>query len=213
MTDEQTPDRTVLEHEIRGLAQQGDLPAAAAAAAVRGYGPEIFGFLVALHRREEDADEVFAMWSERVVRGLPRFAWDCSFRTWAYTIARNTSSSFRRGERLAARRNAELPESSAMAILEAQIRTQTRPYLRTEVKDKFAAIRESLPPEDQELLVLRIDRGLEWKDIARVMHEGEAPLDDQTLTRESQRLRKQFQLLKKRLIELGKREGILGDDP
>src|SRR5687768_6899943 len=65
--------------------------AEAAAAAIRGYGPEIFAFLVSRHHNDLHAEEVFSIWSERLWRGLREFAWACSLRTWAYTLARNAS--------------------------------------------------------------------------------------------------------------------------
>jgi RNA polymerase sigma-70 factor (ECF subfamily) len=88
------------------------------------------------------------------------------------------------------------------------VRTQTKPYLRTEAKSKLAELRDSLPPEDRTLLVLRIDKGMEWKDLARVMLGEEADVSDAQLTKESQRLRKRFQLLKDRLVEQGRKEGL-----
>jgi RNA polymerase sigma-70 factor, ECF subfamily len=59
--------------------------------------------------------------------------------------------------------------------------------------------------------VLRIDRGLSWSDLARVLHEGEedAALDDEALAREAARLRKRFQLVKDKLREMAKKEGLL----
>src|SRR5262249_48514473 len=97
-----------------------------------------------------------------------------------------------------------------LSHVEDLVRTETAPYLRTEVKDKLAEIRASLPPEDELLLVLRVDKRLEWKDIARVLRGGDVPADDTVLARESQRLRKRFQHLKDRLMELGRREGLVG---
>jgi RNA polymerase sigma-70 factor (ECF subfamily) len=191
-----------IEREVRGLCQQGD-PVGGAAAAIRGYGREVFGLLVTQHRTETDADEVFAVWSERVLRHLGAFQWDCSLRTWVYTIARNASYSYTRDRGVEARRNVSLGDDA----LAAGARTETRPYLRTTAK-----IRDALPPEDRALLVLRLDRGLEWKELARVMLGAEAGLDEEVLRREAQRLRKRYQLLKEKLVEAGRRHGLVGDD-
>jgi RNA polymerase sigma-70 factor (ECF subfamily) len=60
--------------------------------------------------------------------------------------------------------------------------------------------------------VLRLDRGLEWKELARVMLGAEAGLDEEVLRREAQRLRKRYQLLKEKLVEAGRRHGLVGDD-
>ena len=86
-----------------------------------------------------------------------------------------------------------------------QLRTPTASYLRTSHKDRFAALRDSLPEDERMLLVLRVDKQLGWNDLARVMHEGgPEPLDDEALKREAARLRKRFQLLKERLLEMKK---------
>ena len=198
------PASEIVEGEVRELCAAGDHDRAAAAA-LRGYGPELYGFIASLHHDEADAADVFSDLSLRLWRGLPRFAWQSSLRTWAYTIARNASLSFREK----GRRDIALDDASEVGRLVQEIRTATRSYLRTDNKNRFAAIRASLPVEDQELLVLRIDRGLEWKELAQALAGEDSPLDEETLRRESARLRKRFQALKERLLELGRREGLL----
>jgi RNA polymerase sigma-70 factor (ECF subfamily) len=197
-----------VDREVRRLCEGGEI-VAATSGALRAYGPQILALLAALHRSENDADEVFSLWSERVFRGLASFAWDCSLRTWLYAIARNTSLNFARTMKARARR--ELPADSAeIAEVAEQVRSETRPFLRTTAKDKLAAIREALPAEDRLLLVLRVDKRLEWKELSRVMLGEDGDLSEALLARESQRLRKRFQVLKERLVEEGKREGIVG---
>jgi RNA polymerase sigma-70 factor (ECF subfamily) len=206
--------REELEREIRTHWERGELQSAAAAA-IRGYGPEIFGFLVAFHRHKEDANEVFGAFTERLWRGLPGFEWHCSFRTWAYTIARNTSLTYGREARRRAEMQAPLPDGSQLSALEQPQRSDTASYLKTQRRSRIAALRESLPREDQELLVLRVDRQLAWNDLARVLlhtDEGHA-LTDEVLKREAARLRKRFQVIKAQLYELGRKEGLIsGDD-
>lgn len=203
-------DRAEIESEVRRHCQEGTI-VSATAAAIRGYGPEILGFLIAQHRGGEDADEVFSIWSERIFRGLPGFTWTSSLRTWAYTVARNASVNFVRGRKARARRELGARSDEIVAV-EQQVRTGTPQYLRTKARDKLAAIRDALPPEDRMLLVLRVDRRLEWKDLARVMLGEDGDVTEAALAKESQRLRKRFQLLKEKLLEAGKRAGILGDD-
>jgi len=203
-------EREELEQEIRGHCETGDVRSAAAAA-IRGYGAEIFGFLVAFHRREEDAAEVFSQFSEHLVRGIPGFAWHCSFRTWAYAVARNASITYRRQARRHAATHVPLPDSSQLSAIEQPVRTETLSYLQTQRKARIHALRDSLSPEDQELLVLRVDKRLPWNDLVRVLHEGEAPLADDVMRREAARLRKRLQLIKEKLHELGRREGLLKD--
>jgi len=196
----------VVEREVRAACDAGD-HARAATLALRGYGGELYSFLSALHR--DAADDVFAMFSANLWRGLPGFTWSCTLRTWAYTIARNTSHRFRRGERRA-RANVPLDEASAVDRLADEIRTATKSYLRTEAKNRFAALRATLEPEDQELLILRVDRQLEWNELATAL--ADEALGPAELRREAARLRKRFQLLKTRLLELGRKEGLIAHD-
>jgi RNA polymerase sigma-70 factor (ECF subfamily) len=202
-------ERERLEAEVRALCQKGDF-AEAATVALRTYGPEIFGFLVAVHRSESEASEVFSEMAEAMWRGLPGFAWESSVRTWAYAIARNVS---RTRKRDAARRQRRAPRTgdSALEQVAQVVRTETMAFLRTEKRTRLQALRDSLPEEDRMLLVLRVDRQLAWNDLARVLREGEgdAPLDDAAVAREAARLRKRFQLVKDRLRELAKKEGLI----
>ena len=85
----------------------------------------------------------------------------------------------------------------------ARVRTRTEPRLRTEVKDGFRALRDVLEPDDRELLVLRVDRGLAWEDVARVMLAE--------LRTECARLRKRYQLLKDDLRRRAREAGLVGD--
>lgn len=199
--------RARLEADVRERCEKGAHDDAANVA-LRGYGPEIYGFLLAFHRDEVDAGDVFSLFSEKLWRGLPTFGWQCSLRTWAYTIARNTSLSFRSSTKKRERRQVAL---SAAEEIAAQVRTGTIELFKTEQKDRFAALRASLPADEQELLILRVDRGLAWDDLARVLG-GEAVDDPAVLKKEAARLRKRFQLVKEKLLEMGRRAGLLRSD-
>ena len=162
-------DRATLEKNLQTLAGARDFDGAATLA-IRAYGPEIFGFLMSMHRGQQDASDIFATFSEDLWRGLPEFAWHCTFRTWAYTIARNASHRHLKSRRRRAEGQVPLSVSGA-AGLAHEVRTATVSYLQTGHKDRFAALRESLPPEDQMLLVLRVDRGLAWEELARILFD------------------------------------------
>ena len=60
---------------------------------------------------------------------------------------------------------------------------------------------------------LRVDKELPWNDIARVLlaeNEGEGETASEDLVkRESARLRKRFELLKKKLLQLGREHGLV----
>jgi RNA polymerase sigma-70 factor (ECF subfamily) len=200
--------RAALEAEIRKRHDDGDIEGAASAG-LRGYGPEILGFLHATLKNDADAADVFSAFCEGVWRSLPRFRWQCSFRTWAYTIARRETIRLIQSPIRRVGRNVPLDDCSAVMHIEAEVRSQTASFLRTDVKDRVAKIRDALDPEDRLLLILRVDKGLAWNEVAQVMlDDDDAPAD--RLKRESARLRKRFELVKAKILELGKREGQSG---
>jgi RNA polymerase sigma-70 factor, ECF subfamily len=195
-------ERAELEAELRRRTDAGD-HSGAMTAAVRGYGYELMGFLVGLTGNPGEADEIFATACEKLWRALPSFRWDSSFRVWAYVVARNEFYRARRSP--AAKRRVTLDDAPEVAAAVEHVRTTTAEYRRTEVKDAFARIRESLEPDERILLGLRVDRELEWVDIARVLGA-----EDADVKREAATLRKRFERLKVRLRELARAQGIVG---
>jgi RNA polymerase sigma-70 factor, ECF subfamily len=91
------------------------------------------------------------------------------------------------------------------------VRSRTLMHLRTEVKDEFQKLREELDPDEQTLLVLRIDRGLGWTEIAEIMADPGELEDPKARERSSARLRQRFQKLKQRLRDLAEARGLLGE--
>src|SRR5687767_3279017 len=108
--------RPDVEAAVRQCADAKDWDGATTAA-LRGYGNEILELLAALHRSETEASDVFSLFAEGVWRGLERFAWESTLRTWLYAIARRCSLRFRRDRGRRSAREAPLPESSNASIL------------------------------------------------------------------------------------------------
>jgi RNA polymerase sigma-70 factor, ECF subfamily len=184
-----------------------------ARAAVRlildAYGREVFGFLVVLQGDADAADDAFSLFAERLWQSLPKFEWRCSVRTWVYLLARNASAEVRRGRARRDRREVPIPEDSQASELAVRICTQTLSELRTERRTALQLLRDELPQEDRMLLVLRVDRRLAWRDVARVFLSAERSDDERALEQESARLRKRFQLVRERLVAAGKKRGLI----
>jgi RNA polymerase sigma-70 factor, ECF subfamily len=199
--------RGALEERIRGYcdAQQWG---PAATVALRGYGPEVLGYLSAMCRTETDAAEVFSSFCEDLWKGLPGFRWQSSFRTWAYTLARHALYRIGRDPQRRRERNLALSESPEVFEMVEQVRTTTMIHLRTETKNKFAALRDRLEPDDRTLLILRVDRKLAWTEIATVMADEAEPTPDQ-LKRGAATLRKRFERAKERLRKLAIDERLI----
>ena len=99
-----------------------------------------------------------------------------------------------------------------MSMLSQQIeavRSATLAHLKTEVKTEFQLLREQLEPEEQTILVLRVDRQMTWPQLAEVMADGDSIADEATRKSEAARLRKRFQSIKDKLRKLAKAEGVI----
>jgi len=195
------------EPKIREAHTAGQLEAAASTA-LEAYGDEILSFLFARLRNPGDAQEAFSMFAEDLWVGLPNFVWRCSMRTWAYTLARNAATRYATAPQRRAARNVVLSDAGRLSELVERMRSATQTHQQTAVKDRFRALREQLEPEDQMLLVLRVDRGLAWRDLAMTM-AGDVELGEETLEREATRLRKAFERVKRELKRLAERDGLL----
>lgn len=193
-----------IEGAVRARCDAGDFDGAATAA-LRGYGEEIYSFLIARLRSEDQAADVFSQTCEDLLRSLETFEWRCSLRTWFYRLARSAATRYERSPMNQRRRRVALSQISEAAD---QVRSRTMVHLRSEVKDGFRKLREKLDSDEQMLLVLRVDRDLGWNEIAQILAEDGDDSED-SLKRASARLRQRFQKLKERLRELAAAEGLL----
>jgi len=195
---------------IRQAFEAGQLERAATVG-LELYGRELLGFLIA-RVGEQRGHEVFSDVLEDLWRGLPAFEWRSSLRTWLYTLARHALARHARG--LRRRRDAPLDTSSAFDAMVERVRSETAAHMQTAVKSRFRELRAQLPEDDQNLLILRVDRHMSWRDLAVVMCEGEAPTSREDLDRHAARMRQRFQQAKARLRALAEAEGLVpsGDD-
>lgn len=192
-----------VEVEVARLRAEGRLHEVATLV-IEHYGGEVLTFLETMLRDHADSGDAFAQACEDLWRGLPRFEGRASMKTWFYTLARHAASRLRRSSHQ--RRLAPLSDISDVA---ERVRSRTRPHLKTEVKVGFAEIRASLNEADRTLLVLRVDRGMSWNDVARVMANEDDGDSDEEISRAAARLRKRFQSVKESIRELALANGLL----
>jgi len=170
----------------------------AATAAIRTYGPAILGFLCSLVP-EDDARDVFSIFSENLWRSFGGFRGECTVRAWCYRLAWNAARGFRRD---AYRQRKERLASNAASLLAASVNPESR--LRAGKRyQRLGEICKLLTPEERTLIVLRIDKELDWAEIASVL-SAEGPSISEVA------LRKRFERLKQKLGRLARREGLLG---
>lgn len=183
----------------------------AATKIIERYGRELMEYLVAIARSEADGADAFSQFTLDLWKGLPRFRWQASARTWCYTLARHALARVRRDPARRPGRAIALSDAPQVAKAAEQVRTRTISYLRTEVKDRVQALRDELSPEDQAILILRIDRKLEWRDVVRALADEDdvVELTDAEITKRSGALRKRFERIKndlKKLVERRNRQ-------
>src|SRR5512144_1336050 len=174
------------EQELRRAWDAGDLRAVATLALER-YGPEILGVLAVQLRSTANAADAFSLFAEHLWRGLPGFQWRCSLRAWAHRVARNAAVRWATDGARSPERNLSIEQGGVFELAD-HVRASTLVQLRTEVKSEVRRLREALPHTDQMLLILRVDKAMEWHDIAAALAEQD--LDPDELKREAARLRK-----------------------
>jgi len=187
-----------LDQEVAELRAQGNLEAAATLA-IRTLGPEVLGYLTALLHDPAEASEVFSQFAEDLWRGLDRFRAESSLRTWAYRVARHAALRHRRDPYRRKGQRFETTQASALAgsiIASTVVRHEWR-------AQQLQRLRSRLDEDEQTLLILRVDRGLSWAEVAVVLtpDDGAAP--------EEAMLRKRFERLKQKLAQAAREEGLL----
>jgi RNA polymerase sigma-70 factor (ECF subfamily) len=186
-----------VEARVQALLASGNLRGAATEA-IQGYGPKVLGYLRSILRDDADASDAFSHFAEDLWRGIGSYRGDASFKTWAYKLAwcaamHVRSDAYRRlGRRL---------ESDEASRLANEVRTQS--VVRDEARRlDLDRLRASLAPDEQTLLFLRLDQGMDWKDVATVL-SGDGPPVEATA------LRKRFERLKRDLAKKVREQGLI----
>jgi len=186
-----------LEERLRALLAAGDLRAAATEA-IRGYGPQVLQVLRAMLRDEAEAREAFSQFAENLWRGLSTFRGESSFKTWALRLACNAARNQR--DEAWRRRGRRLATGEASALAEE---VRTRSVVRVErQRQALDRLRQSLRVEEHSLLVLRIDQGLSWSEVAEVLAEEGEPAEPAALM-------KRYERIKERLGKLAREQGLV----
>jgi RNA polymerase sigma-70 factor, ECF subfamily len=169
----------------------------AATEAIRGFGPKVLGYLRSILRNDEDAADAFSHFAEDLWRGIQGFRGEASFKTWAYKLAWCAAMHVRSDAWRRLGRRFETGEASRLAE-----EICTRSTIRDEQQRQgLEKLREALSPEEQTLLFLRLDQGLEWSEVAVVLSADGPPVEPSTL-------RKRYERLKERLSRMVKDQGL-----
>lgn len=169
---------------------------------VEAYGPQIERFLTATLRSRSRAEDAYGIWQMNLLIAVPAFRWKAKARTYAYKIARGAVSRYLSLER----KYAELPDE-LLSGLAAHVDTRTPNWLQTSFKDAIRALQQRFPPQDQELLRLRLVERMPYDDIAKRLLGPDAT--DVQIHAKGAALRAKFKSLRERLERWAREDGLL----
>ncbi len=133
---------------------------------VQRYQRPIYYLALRMLRNPEDADEVAQKTFVKAYRALSGFRFEASFKTWLTTIAINLC----RTELMKAKRQmVELPDNLADPGSKEKGEEEQREYQRTHLR----ACLDRLPPRQKEVVTLRINQEMPFKEIAKVLNSTE----------------------------------------
>lgn len=183
---------SVREHLDRGDARE------AAAVALRALGPQILGYLEAVLRDPDDARDAFQRFAEELWRWLPTFRGEGSLRAFAYKIAWHAAARLKREPWQKRRERMRTTMASRLAATIAS-RESRMPGGR---RDRLSQLRAALEPEEQTLLILRLDQEMPWNEVALVLSGKGEEVDPATV-------RKRFERIKAKLARMAREQGLV----
>ncbi|HSN91113.1 MAG TPA: sigma factor [Anaeromyxobacteraceae bacterium] len=189
-----------LDQQAREHLDRGD-HRGAASLVLHELGPPVLGYLQAIVRDADDARDVFQLFAEELWQALPGWRVEGSLRAFSYRIAWRAHARFRRDAWR--KRRERLRTTMASRIAASIVSNESR--LPGGRKDRLARLRDSLTPEEQTLLILRLDRDLSWDEVAEVLSRDADRVDPPAL-------RKRFERLKEKLTRLAKEQGLVDTD-
>jgi RNA polymerase sigma-70 factor (ECF subfamily) len=161
---------------------------------LRQFAHEVRAFLRARTRNRESMEEVYAIFSADVWKGLPQFRFEGPVRSWLYVLARHALSRHAKSRQRWRSRHlsAELDEIQA---------DEVRSSIAAPASDlgRLEPLLQGLSLADRKLLEQRLVLSLAWREIAMQHARASDASDEAELTRESARLRKRYQILIQKL--------------
>lgn len=166
---------------------------------VRKYRRQLYGFIVNMTGSSSDADDIFQEVWFKALKKLDAYT-EKNFLGWLMKIARNTIIDRFRGQKPIVSLDAEQDEGRSRDEMTAgPDRGPRRRLENREIGKKIAAAVESLPPEQKEVFLLRVEADLPFKEICAIQGTS----INTALGRMQYALAKLRSLLKDEYAELG----------
>jgi len=155
---------------------------------VREFGPRVMGYLVRVLGDEDDAADAYSLWAEDVWKGIEGLREAAAAKVWTYRIAWNAAARVRRQAWNKRRQRMATTMASRIA---GEVLSRTPGAVEREAA-QLTLLREGLTPAEKSLLVLHVDRGLSWKEVAEVMAEEGEDVDEAALRQRFTRLKRKL---------------------
>lgn len=135
---------------------------------VERYRRPLFGFILNMIGRREDADDVFQEVWFRAIKALDRYR-DDKFLSWLFRIARNLVIDRYRGRKMLVSLESENVDGVALedTIPDAG-RTAATEAARRDIGRRIAAMVDGLPEEQKEVFLMRMEGDLAFREIAKI---------------------------------------------
>lgn len=139
---------------------------------VKVYGAELHGYCCGVLASDEDGADLYQDLLAAAWTGLPRFKAASSVRTWAYGIAHHQAQRRRRrySRKHAVRLNTDTAErltNHGSAPLDSKVAQGARMAQLQKLRQKLSLV-------EREILILRVERGLPFKEVAQILGIQEA---------------------------------------
>lgn len=180
-------ERKRIEEEIGRYLDDGKLDHALAVG-IREYGPKLRNILAAELRDRVLGDEAFSQFLENVYRGIKTFRRESPFWNWACRIAINAGTQVARHRGIVM--DPVSPEEMEQLALAPAPRSQTAEWQKSEVKAEVRHHVQQLGDLDREIVALRTQDELPFKEIARRVQ-----MDTDAVKRRFQRVPDKLRLL------------------
>jgi RNA polymerase sigma-70 factor, ECF subfamily len=159
------------DRELVHLSQNGTV--AAFEELVRRHQQRVFALVAGILHRPDDVEDVAQQVFLKAYLGIKKFDQRAAFSTWLYKIAVNECWDYLRKRKVRPLvYEADLSEEQVSRLdgIVSNDRPPESPTARTEAREILDRILETLPEQDQQLLVLKEVEGFSVQELAEILH-------------------------------------------